>query len=368
MVSSETKKEKESPMNDITVLGIDLAKDVFQLHGVNEHGKKVLGKKLSRAALPNFIANLPPCKIAMEACGSANYWSRKFMSYGHAVSQISPQHVKPFVQGNKNDKNDARAIVIASQQDDMPTVSESMKHGLVHDKPVSEKALSDAIEYEKKSAHLYTAFCDETRQTLLTTPWLLSLEAETLARIEQNKGVISAISTKGKVLYFQKQRSAHLKHPMTTSQKEALMSILTSKDRYLAIQGYAGVAKTTMLAEANIFMQAQGFKVRGLTVASSAANEMQAKAKIDSDVFPLVHQELKNAKDGSLSKTIFVVDEASMLSSPQGHELIKHIERTQSRLILIGDKAQLPSVKNGKFSEQQKYFFAREPSIQTTDE
>jgi len=110
-------------MNNVTLLGIDLAKDVFQLHGVNEHGKKVLVKKISRAALPNFIANLPSCTIAMEACGSANYWSRKFMSYGHTVSQISPQHVKPFVQGNKNDKNDARAIVIASLQDDMPTVS-----------------------------------------------------------------------------------------------------------------------------------------------------------------------------------------------------------------------------------------------------
>lgn len=110
-------------MNNVMLLGIDLAKDIFQLHGVNEHGKKVLGKKLSRAALPKFIANLPRCKITMEACGSANYWSRKFMSYGHTVSQISPQHVKPFVQGNKNDKNDARAIVVAAQQDGMPTVS-----------------------------------------------------------------------------------------------------------------------------------------------------------------------------------------------------------------------------------------------------
>lgn len=110
-------------MSNITVLGIDLAKDVFQLHGVNEHGKVVLRKKLNRAGLPTFIANLPSCKVVMEACGSANYWSRKFMSYGHKVSQISPQHVKPFVQGNKNDKNDARAIVIASLQDDMPTVS-----------------------------------------------------------------------------------------------------------------------------------------------------------------------------------------------------------------------------------------------------
>jgi transposase len=109
-------------MKNVTVLGIDLAKDVFQLHGVNEHGKKVLGKKVSRSALPKIIAQLPSCKIVMEACGSSNYWSRKFMSYGHEVSQISPQHVKPFVQGNKNDKNDARAIVIASQQDDMPRV------------------------------------------------------------------------------------------------------------------------------------------------------------------------------------------------------------------------------------------------------
>jgi transposase len=109
-------------VKNITLLGIDLAKDVFQLHGVNEHGKKILGQKVSRAALPRLIANLPKCKIVMEACGSSNYWSRKFMSYGHTVTQISPQHVKPFVQGNKNDKNDARAIVIAAQQDDMPTV------------------------------------------------------------------------------------------------------------------------------------------------------------------------------------------------------------------------------------------------------
>lgn len=115
-------KNRRVHMNNVTLLGIDLAKDVFQLHGVNEYGKKVLGKKISRTELPKFIAKLPTCKIVMEACGSANYWSRKFLSFGHEVSQISPQHVKPFVQGNKNDKNDARAIAIASQQDGMTTV------------------------------------------------------------------------------------------------------------------------------------------------------------------------------------------------------------------------------------------------------
>lgn len=115
-------KQRRVHVNNITLLGIDLAKDVFQLHGVNEHGKQVFGKKINRAQLPNFIAQLPPCKIVMESCGSANYWSRKLMSLGHDVSQISPQHVKPYVKGNKNDKNDARAIVIASQQDGMTTV------------------------------------------------------------------------------------------------------------------------------------------------------------------------------------------------------------------------------------------------------
>ena len=109
-------------MMNIKVLGIDLAKDVFQLHGVNAHGKKMFGSKMSRTKLPIFIANLPPCKIAMEACGSSNHWARTFISYGYEVMQISPQHVKPFVQGNKNDKNDARAIAVAAQQNDMPVV------------------------------------------------------------------------------------------------------------------------------------------------------------------------------------------------------------------------------------------------------
>ncbi len=109
-------------MKNITVLGIDLAKEVFHIHGVDEHGKKVVSKKLSRKGLTKYVINLPPCQVVMEACGTANYWSRLFASYGHDVYQISPQHVKPFLKGNKNDKNDARAIVVAFSQDEMPTV------------------------------------------------------------------------------------------------------------------------------------------------------------------------------------------------------------------------------------------------------
>ncbi|STX55806.1 conjugative transfer protein TraI [Legionella beliardensis] len=135
-----------------------------------------------------------------------------------------------------------------------------------------------------------------------------------------------------------------------------MSALLTSKDRYTAIQGYAGVAKTSMLAEAALLINAQGYEMRGVTVASSAAFELQEKAGIKTDVFPLVHQELKAAPTASLSKTLFIVDEASMLSSHQGHELIKHIERTGARLLLVGDTAQLPSVNAGRlFGLTQEY-------------
>ena len=135
-----------------------------------------------------------------------------------------------------------------------------------------------------------------------------------------------------------------------------MMALLTSTDRYLAIQGYAGVAKTSMLAEAKLLVEAQGYKLRGITVASSAAHELQSKSGIHSSVFPMVHQELKEAPTASLSKTVFIVDEASMLSSHQGHELLKQVERCGARLVTVGDKAQLPSVNTGRiFSLIQDY-------------
>ena len=110
-------------MTNITILGIDLAKDVYQLHGINAQKKVVLKRQVKRCDLPELINQLHPCRIIMEACGTANHWSRKFKKMGHEVVQISPQHVKPFVRGNKNDKNDSKAIVTASLQEDMPTVA-----------------------------------------------------------------------------------------------------------------------------------------------------------------------------------------------------------------------------------------------------
>ena len=110
-------------MSNVTLLGIDIAKTVFQLQGVDVEGKIVLKKRLHRHKLVDFICNLPACTIVMESCGGANYWVRKFSSFGHEVKLISPQFVKPYVKTNKNDYNDVEAICEAAARPTMRFVT-----------------------------------------------------------------------------------------------------------------------------------------------------------------------------------------------------------------------------------------------------
>src|SRR5210317_2495958 len=103
----------------ISILGIDIAKNTFQLHGADHSGKTVYKKRLARRELAAHVTNLPPCTIVMEACGGSNYWARVFQSSGHSVKLIGAQFVKPFVKTNKNDANDAQAIVEAASRPSM---------------------------------------------------------------------------------------------------------------------------------------------------------------------------------------------------------------------------------------------------------
>lgn len=95
---------------NITTMGFDIAKNVFQLHGVDANGKTMLRKQLKRSQVLTFFANLSPCRIGLEACSGAHYWARELIKLGHDARLISPQFVKPYVKGNKNDANDAEAI------------------------------------------------------------------------------------------------------------------------------------------------------------------------------------------------------------------------------------------------------------------
>ncbi|QHI97589.1 IS110 family transposase [Xylophilus rhododendri] len=104
---------------NITTVGIDLAKNVFQVHAVNEAGRKVWNKQIRREQMAEFFAQLPPCLIGMEACGSAHHWARKLTSLGHTVKLMAPQFVKPYVKTNKNDAADAEAICEAVARPNM---------------------------------------------------------------------------------------------------------------------------------------------------------------------------------------------------------------------------------------------------------
>jgi transposase len=102
-----------------TVVGIDLAKNVFQIHSIDEWGKTSVKKQLKRDHVVSFFANLPPCLVGMEACGSAHHWVRKLGEFGHTVKLMSPQFVKPYVKTNKNDVADAEAICEAVARPNM---------------------------------------------------------------------------------------------------------------------------------------------------------------------------------------------------------------------------------------------------------
>ncbi len=94
----------------VSTPGIDLAKNVFQIHAVDEKGRQVFTKRLSRSRLLSFLAQLPPCLIGMEACGSSHHFARTLIAYGHEVKLIPPRYVKPFVKRSKTDAADAEAI------------------------------------------------------------------------------------------------------------------------------------------------------------------------------------------------------------------------------------------------------------------
>lgn len=105
-------------MEDI-MIGVDLAKNVFQVHGALLTGEIHFRKKLTRAQFFVFMAQQEPCLVIFEACGSAHHWAREMESFGHEVKLIAPQYVRPFVRRQKNDAADAEAIVIAAQQPEM---------------------------------------------------------------------------------------------------------------------------------------------------------------------------------------------------------------------------------------------------------
>ncbi len=142
---------------NVTTYGIDLAKNVFQIHGANARGKALVSKRLSRSKLLAYFANCPRSLIGLEACGSSHYWARQLRALGHEVRQISPQYVKPYVKTNKNDGNDAAAICEAVSRPEMRFV-------LV--KNVEQQDVQSLHRVRQRLVHDRTALVNQTRGLL----------------------------------------------------------------------------------------------------------------------------------------------------------------------------------------------------------
>lgn len=197
-------------MEKVSIIGLDIAKSVFQAHGADASGGVVFRKKINRARLLEFFASLPPCTVAMEACGGAHHWARELAKLGHEVKLIAPKYVKPFVKRQKNDAADAEAICEAASRPTMrfvavksETVQASALVFRTRDILVRQRTqITNAVrghlaeyglvvpqgagQFKKLAAHLEdpaSPLPDEVRS-------ILSLLAQTATRLEEKIGLL----------------------------------------------------------------------------------------------------------------------------------------------------------------------------------
>lgn len=226
---------------EITILGIDLAKNVFQIHGADRMGKKLIGKKLSRKQLSDFVTHLPPCTIAMEACGGAHFWARKFRALGHEVKLIAPHFVKPFVKSNKNDRNDAEAIVEAALRPSMRFV------------PVKTVEQQDTLCLHRVRSRLVasrTALINEIRGLLAEYGVIVARGPEKLLNkfaeiLEDDSNDISA---KGRTLFERLRNELRELNEKVLNADREIKSLTSSNEVYSRLMKVPGVGPMTATA------------------------------------------------------------------------------------------------------------------------
>src|SRR5499427_4211381 len=126
--------EGEPSMGEVSTIGLDIAKSVFQVHGVGDAGVVVMRKRVGRSKVLQLFGGLSPCLVGIEACPSAHYWSRELQALGHTVKLMPPSYVKAYLKRSKNDANDAAAICEAVTRPSMrfvATKSEQQQSGLM---------------------------------------------------------------------------------------------------------------------------------------------------------------------------------------------------------------------------------------------
>ena len=224
---------------DITTVGIDIAKRISQIHGVNKNSKTVLKKKLMRDQVLIFMANLPKCLVGIEACGGANYWAREISKLGHEVKLMAPQFVKPYVKTNKNDQADSEAICEAVSRPNMRFV------------PVKSVEQQDILSIHRVRERLVrnrTALANEIRGLLLefgiAIPQGINKISTKLTEI-LDEGTLSQLSYQT----FSELREEFLDNDKKIKELEKRLKIIASGlDRYKQLTIIPGIGLITATA------------------------------------------------------------------------------------------------------------------------
>lgn len=231
---------------NITLIGIDLAKTIFQLCGVNQAGRAVFNKAVRRARLMETIAQYPDAIIAMEACSGSNYWGRELMKRGYKVMLIPPQHVKPFVKGNKNDRNDAFAITEAARRPGLQCVEP---------RSLEQTDMIQVHRLRERMVNQRTAVINQLRGFLNEYGIVVSQGKETLLAAlpdlleDTNNGLTPAARTLFKAI----QLEWHSLNEAIKQQDKAIKLQARSSEaaqRLMQIKGVAEKTATAMIAHA----------------------------------------------------------------------------------------------------------------------
>ncbi len=238
-------------MEKITVIGLDLAKNIFQVHGANARGKKLLSKKLKRSEVMEFFASQPPCLVGMEACGGAHEWARQIQSLGHDVKLMAPQYVKGFVQGNKTDARDAAGIAEAAVRESIQRVTirsrEEQQIQALH------RVREAWVKHRTATANQIRGLLAEFGQIL--TPGLRHLRREVALWQEQSRGMLGILNGLVDELL---QYLSELEERIGKVEKQ-IKQVLQSNPACKLIETIPGVGVLTATAIIGSFGRAENF-------------------------------------------------------------------------------------------------------------
>ena len=222
------------------MIGVDLAKNVFQIHGALRTREVQFRKKLTRQQFTAFMARQAPCLIIFEACGGAHYWAREMKAPGHEVKLIAPQYVRPFVKRQKNDAADAEAIVIAARQAEMRFVGP---------KTVEQQSRAAVFRGRERLVHQRTADVNALRALLYEHGYVFPVGMRYLDRMtalvdDDTSDLPALIREECQDLLAQiAEKTAHI-----TERTAKLMALASQLDRARRLQTMPGVGPLTAIA------------------------------------------------------------------------------------------------------------------------